>query len=292
MCCTTTTSLTPEERRGFQINEALLLEAQMRKERHIIVHHNYHDRANEPAPQEDLLSESLVAACKHNTFPYKLYSMLERVEDEGLSHIVSWQPHGRCFVVHQPKEFRDLLYHYFNVSKISSFQRQLNLYGFSRLTKGLDRGGYYHELFLRGRPFLLARMRRQKVKGTFQRARSNPEEEPNFYGMTTVGPNCSPATVILSTEDEMLSQACDQENEFQSSLQEQDEDDVVYSWSGQKFHYIDSSSIPDKVGSEAQHTPIDDELTDLFDDDALQAACCELLEEDLDFPEMLERVVS
>jgi hypothetical protein len=38
-------------------------------------------------------------------FPVKLYSMLKGVEQEGLEHIVSWQPHGRCFMVHQPKEF-------------------------------------------------------------------------------------------------------------------------------------------------------------------------------------------
>jgi hypothetical protein len=38
-------------------------------------------------------------------FPVKLYNMLKGVEQEGLGHIVSWQPHGRCFMVHQPKEF-------------------------------------------------------------------------------------------------------------------------------------------------------------------------------------------
>jgi hypothetical protein len=31
--------------------------------------------------------------------------MLRGVEAEGLSHIVSWKPSGRCFVVHKPIEF-------------------------------------------------------------------------------------------------------------------------------------------------------------------------------------------
>jgi hypothetical protein len=31
--------------------------------------------------------------------------MLGDLEADGLSHIVSWQPHGRCFVVHKQKEF-------------------------------------------------------------------------------------------------------------------------------------------------------------------------------------------
>lgn len=38
-------------------------------------------------------------------FPEKLHEMLENVEEEGLSHIVSWHPHGRSFAVHKPKEF-------------------------------------------------------------------------------------------------------------------------------------------------------------------------------------------
>ena len=73
-------------------------------------------------------------------------------------HIVR-QPHGRCFVIHKPKEFvAKVMPLHFRQSKITSFQRQLNLYGFNRITKGLDRGGYYHELFLRHKAFLCANM--------------------------------------------------------------------------------------------------------------------------------------
>jgi hypothetical protein len=52
---------------------------------------------------------------------------------------------------------------YFRQSKITSFQRQLNLYGFIRITQGLDRGGYYHELFLRHKAFLCGMMVRVLV---------------------------------------------------------------------------------------------------------------------------------
>jgi HSF-type DNA-binding len=38
-------------------------------------------------------------------FPEKLYYMLSRMTLEGTDSIVSWQPHGRCFAVHKPKEF-------------------------------------------------------------------------------------------------------------------------------------------------------------------------------------------
>jgi HSF-type DNA-binding len=43
-------------------------------------------------------------------FPAKLHYMLKEIERDGLDHIVSWLPHGRCFMVHKQKEFeRDIL---------------------------------------------------------------------------------------------------------------------------------------------------------------------------------------
>ena len=66
---------------------------------------------------------------------------------------------------------------------MTSFQRQLNLYGFSRITRGLDAEGYYHELFLRGKPYLAENMVRQRIKGTKIKGAANPDEEPDFYSM-------------------------------------------------------------------------------------------------------------
>ena len=80
---------------------------------------------------------------------------------------------------------------YFRQSKLTSFQRQLNLYGFQRLTRGADAGGYYHELFLRNRVFLAKLMDRTKVKGTRFKAASSPESEPDFSTMEPVVPQVS-----------------------------------------------------------------------------------------------------
>jgi hypothetical protein len=95
-------------------------------------------------------------------------------------------------VIHKPKEFADLVMPgYFRQTKLTSFQRQLNLYGFNRVTRGHDHGGYYHELFLLEKPFLCKRMVRTKVKGTKFKAASSPDQEPNFYLMVSI-PGGSP----------------------------------------------------------------------------------------------------
>ena len=66
-------------------------------------------------------------------FPAKLYEMLEAVDDLGLAHTVSWLPHGRSFEVKDPTEFMSLVVpKFFKATKYRSFQRQLNLWGFSR----------------------------------------------------------------------------------------------------------------------------------------------------------------
>lgn len=77
------------------------------------VEHNYHDHSH------DLLSDSATdddnehhksgRPCNRGgvsiPFPEKLHYMLDQMDMEGTKHIVNWQPHGRCFVVHKPKEF-------------------------------------------------------------------------------------------------------------------------------------------------------------------------------------------
>jgi hypothetical protein len=158
-----------------------------RHQRHFVIH-NYHDRSNELAElsSEDYADQVTARGGVVIPFPLVLHNMLERIEEEGLSHIVSWSPHGRSFAVHDSQAFiSKVMPLFFRQSKISSFQRQLNLYGFARLTRnGPDKGAYYHEYFLRGRPTLCTRLQRTRVKGTGVRTSSNPESEPDFYELS------------------------------------------------------------------------------------------------------------
>lgn len=166
------------------------------KER-LFVKHNYHDLAHEPdVPPEGFdIPEAKDADSNEkkkphtplsiDSFPMKLHRILDQIEAEGLAKIVAWQPHGRAFLIRDYSLFVSVIMpRYFpKIKKLTSLQRQLNLYGFERLTReGPDEGAYYHECFLRGRPGLTAqRMVRKRVKGTGYKAASNPGGEPDLY---------------------------------------------------------------------------------------------------------------
>lgn len=98
---------------------------------------------------------------------------------------------------------------------MTSFQRQLNLYGFARITRGNDAGGYYHELFLRGKPFLCKRMARTKVKGTRFKAASSPDQEPDFYSMAPVVVSPSASDEDTSSTDSIGASAAAMPQQYQ-----------------------------------------------------------------------------
>lgn len=109
---------------------------------------------------------------------------------------------GKQRLSHAIDVFHYVLYRYFRQTKLTSFQRQLNLYGFRRITQGADSGAYYHPLFLQGRPSLSQRMSRQKVKGTGHKQPSDASSEPNFYAMPPVEPeypNETAAAAVAAT---------------------------------------------------------------------------------------------
>jgi len=156
---------------------------------HAPAHHTYRDYSCSLRVHTSHRPHDLNARLYPGTqFPERVHYMLDRCSRAGLAGVIAWRDHGRAFIVHDTERFvRCVLPLYFKHSKWPSFQRQLNLYGFRRLGRGADAGSYYHELFLRGFPGLSRDIERVKIKGTGSKACTAPVEEPDFYGMPTVG---------------------------------------------------------------------------------------------------------
>eukprot|EP00816_Leptocylindrus_hargravesii_P004263 CAMPEP_0196808348 /NCGR_PEP_ID=MMETSP1362-20130617/8336_1 /TAXON_ID=163516 /ORGANISM="Leptocylindrus danicus, Strain CCMP1856" /LENGTH=323 /DNA_ID=CAMNT_0042182647 /DNA_START=28 /DNA_END=999 /DNA_ORIENTATION=- len=134
---------------------------------------------------EDVVTVEPITNRGTRTFPKKLMEMLALPE---VSHCLTWQPHGRSFVVNNPEAFMTEVYpQFFKATQYKSFLRQLNLWGFKRITKGPDSGSYYHQFFLRGMPNLVKKMTLVRIKGCV-RAAPNPRDEPDFYALASLRP--------------------------------------------------------------------------------------------------------
>lgn len=98
---------------------------------------------------------------RHESFPEKLYRMLDDTAKAGKEEVVGFTKSGKAFEIHRTDEFlQEIIPEFFRHKSISSFRRQLSMYGFRRVKDGPDHGAYSHELFRRGRPELCRQMKR------------------------------------------------------------------------------------------------------------------------------------
>jgi hypothetical protein len=176
--------------------------------------HDYNDFSNELPCSPDYQHLATNLRNSQTPFPLKLHEMLHRIHLDGLDHIVGWLPHGRAFRIHDQDEFATrILPHYWSPlhPKKTSFLRQLNLYGFRRISKGgPDQGSYFHECFLLGMKFLTRRIHRNRVNGN-GRSVNNPEHEPNFANF----PQCpTPYLTTVWKEMEQVPSATDAANKM------------------------------------------------------------------------------
>ena len=93
--------------------------------------------------------------------------MLTEVELMGKSYIISFVGNGKAFKIHKPHDFTsDILPLYYpKQSRLTSFKKQLHLYGFELIGIGVYNGCYFHPLFVKNRPDLCKSIRRKDVKG-------------------------------------------------------------------------------------------------------------------------------
>jgi len=115
------------------------------------------------------------------SYVLRIHKMLEDVEKNGNSHIISWRPHGRAFKIHDKNKFvSTVLPRYFSASSFTSFSRWLNHWGFLRILSGKDRQCWYHRLFVRGVTELLKDLTQPQLFAAMKEWRA-PGKEPDFY---------------------------------------------------------------------------------------------------------------
>lgn len=114
-----------------------------------------------------------------NTVPAFVSKLWKMVDDPGNHHLISWSEHGSTFIIHKPLEFTSsLLPYYYKHSNMSSFVRQLNMYGFHKVVS-VDGGGllklpdqaeqpaeFSHPYFVQNAEELLPQIRRKLPTST------------------------------------------------------------------------------------------------------------------------------
>jgi hypothetical protein len=151
--------------------------------------------------QRQQQQQQLLQPFWHQTFPFKLYEMVEYSSDSEFSSSLSWSADGSTFIIHDKHVLmNDLAPMFFKQTQFASFvsvpratcgvlitvllvvsllcyisltphslfqTRQLNIWGFVRTDAfGGEKGGWQHEdlLFLRGQPDLLREIERIDMK--------------------------------------------------------------------------------------------------------------------------------
>ena len=147
---------------------------------------------NSNSPQQEEDPPSIPHFCSKGgvklPFPMLLMELLNVVDDvnpfvdyygTSLRSIISWQPDGKCFQVHNKGLFENYVQqrYFTKQTNYASFRRQLNLWDFKRIAgpkTGPNFGAYYHPQFTRDDKYSCRLMRRPSspVKNSNKKAKS------------------------------------------------------------------------------------------------------------------------
>jgi hypothetical protein len=130
--------------RTTKLGQLMVIEPEISTSRKAV----YRDFSLVPTESQDSAFSMLdyQVASKEQTFPVKLHQILS---DYRWGDIIAWLPHGRSWQILQQKRFeKEVIPFYFRHGRYSSFARQVNGWGFHRITHGSDYNSYYHEVSL------------------------------------------------------------------------------------------------------------------------------------------------
>jgi len=153
-------------------------------------------------------------------FPRRLYEMLESETKNAASTsqekvVISWSESGKAFRIFDVDSFMaSILPKYFRTKKFSSFQRNLNLYGFAKVRRGPDTDMYAHPCFVRGRPESLSQLRKSTTSS--RRRLSRPPSTDESDASSSDGSLVRPMTLSPTRNFN----TCDQHVLHQSRIQE------------------------------------------------------------------------
>lgn len=120
-----------------------------------------HESADGFLPQRVYVEVKERRPYRHESFPEKLYRMIREAEESGMEHVLSWTSCGKSFEVHDIAAFeQEIIPHYFRHSRFASFRRQLNMYGFKRVTASHGKAEFANTDFHRDRPEDCAKLKR------------------------------------------------------------------------------------------------------------------------------------
>lgn len=127
-----------------------------------------------------------------SNIPAFLGKLWKMVNDPITVHLISWSAAGNSFIIQNQAQFwYELLPLYYKHNNMSSFVRQLNMYGFHKMStiengtmdSDKDEIQFYHKYFQKGRPELLRNIKR---KVTVAKSENNAQNVLKFDDLSKV----------------------------------------------------------------------------------------------------------
>lgn len=179
-----------------------------------------------PAARSSMTARSKATSSKKKkeNFPFVLMHMLQTIEMEEpeLADIVSWNPDGTTFQIHDKTRFENEIQHrFFKQNSYSSFRRQMNLWGFKaigdRKTKETT-ALYGHPMFLRDKPKLCYAIARKGAKGSQMQYDYNASRSNSINtGFSRRSSNLSESYSSPSAKSSSQNETCQEEGKSSKS---------------------------------------------------------------------------